>query len=142
HWYDSYMIAHDVEVDKIEDVQVWADYMTNEYIADYRARYNVTSQQVPFVPYDVNAYGAPHIEMSMNRPMIKQRGPYGRFPKFMLPSTVEDGVAPDGSIVIPNEHQPVRVFQPITWPRGRECEGAKYSAYGGRGFCATGTNGW
>jgi hypothetical protein len=131
-WYDGYMIAHEVEPSKIEDVQVWADYMTNEFIKAWRGKYNVTAEQVPFLPYDLPTAECSEAEMPANWTMIKQRGPYGRFPKFTLPSAVEDGVAPDGSVVIHNEHQTVRIFQPITWPRAQTCDP---DPYGDHSFC-------
>lgn len=125
-WYDRYMVDHEVEPNKIEDVRVWADYMTNEFMKYYRGQHNVTSEQVPYLPFDLPAgcraserfACGPRHSTTSNRPMIVQRGPYGRFPKFCLPSAVEDGLDENGEVVIHDAHQTIRIFQPITGPNG------------------------
>jgi hypothetical protein len=110
-WYEAYMLKHDIERSKIEDVVVWADFMSEEFMRDWRGRFNVSSEQVPYLPYD----GAAQVgaEMEVNTPMIKQR-PSGRFPKFTLPSAVEDGLDENGEVIIHNEHATIRMYQPLT----------------------------
>jgi hypothetical protein len=53
-------------------------------------------------------------EMPENKAMITKPRRDGRYPKFNLPSAVEDGVGPDGQPVVHNEWQRIRVFQPLT----------------------------
>jgi hypothetical protein len=115
-WYDQFMIKNRIEVDKIEDVRVWADFMTDGFIREWRGQHSVTSEDVPRMPFDDPMGMA---EMPENRAMI-ERPKYtgGRYPKFHLPSAVEDGVDETGAPVIHNEHQRIRMFQPLTTPGG------------------------
>jgi hypothetical protein len=110
-WYDNFMKTNRIEVDKIEDVQVWADFMTEGFIREFRGKHSVTSEDVPYLPFDDPMGMA---EMPENKAMISKPRKDGRFPKFNLPSAVEDGVGYDGRPVIHEEHQRIRMFQPLT----------------------------
>lgn len=111
-WYDQFMIKNRIEVDKIEDVRVWADFMTDGFIREWRGRHSVTSEDVPRLPFDDPMGMA---EMPENKAMIERpKSTGGRYPKFHLPSAVEDGVGEDGLPVVHNEHQRIRMFQPLT----------------------------
>lgn len=111
-WYDNFMVKNNIEASKIEDVQIWADFVTEGFIREWRGRHCVSSEDVPYMPFDDPERMA---EMPKNEKLIerpKERG--GRFPKFHIPSAVEDGVGADGRPVIHEEYQPIRIFQPLT----------------------------
>lgn len=110
-WYDNFMKTNRIEVEKIEDVQVWCDFMTEGFIREFRGKHSVTSEDVPYLPFDDPMGMA---EMPENKAMISKPRSDGRFPKFNIPSAVEDGVGPDGHPVIHDEHQRIRIFQPLT----------------------------
>jgi len=110
-WYDQFMINNRIEASKIEDVQVWCDFMTEGFIREFRGKHSVTSEDVPYLPFDDSQRMA---EMPENKAMISKPRAGGRYPKFNLPSAVEDGVGPDGHPVIHEEHQRIRIFQPLT----------------------------
>lgn len=110
-WYDQFMVNNRIEPSKIEDVQVWCDFMTEGFIREFKGQHSVTSEDVPRLPFDDPQHMA---EMPENKAMISRPRAGGRYPKFHLPSAVEDGVGPDGQPVIHEEHQRIRMFQPLT----------------------------
>ncbi len=130
-WYDTFIEAHRVEASKIDDVQVWCDFVTDQFIRRYMGRHNVSAEKVPHLPYDLPSEQHAELfadplrqsmggaEMKSNKPMISHPQPSGRFPKFNLPSAVEDGVDENGEIIVHNEHATIRMFLPITGRQGR-----------------------
>ena len=111
-WYDQFLIKNRIETDKIEDVRVWAYFMTDGFIREWRGHHSVTSEDVPRLPFDDPMGMA---EMPENKAMIERpKSTGGRYPKFHLPSAVEDGVDESGQPIIHNEHQRIRMFQPLT----------------------------
>jgi hypothetical protein len=118
-WYDRYMMAHRIEPSKIDDVRIWCDHVTDQFIRHWAGLHNVSAEQVPYLPFDTvtDRFGGP--EMHVNKPMISSRQPSGRFPRFNLPSAVEDGVDENGEIIVHNEHATIRMFQPVTGTQGR-----------------------
>lgn len=106
-WYDAFMTKHRVEASKIDNVITWMQYMTEEYIRAYMGHHNITSEEIPYLPFDT------HEPKEVNKRQIEQTRSDGKFPRFKIDSVIEDRRDENGDIVIRNAWKPNRIFQRV-----------------------------
>jgi hypothetical protein len=103
-WYDNFMREKRIEPCKIDNAITWSQYMTDEYVREYKGHHFMDQAEVPYLPFD-NSVG------ELSNKIVKSRPGNGKFPKFKLESAIEDRRDENGDIVIRYEHKPVRIFQ-------------------------------
>ena len=101
-WYDGYMRQNRLDKKEIENVITWQQFMTENYIREFKGFHTVTSEEVPFLPFAENG--------ERNKELIQQTRSDGKYPKFKLPSAIEDRRDENGNIVIRDAHRPVHMF--------------------------------
>jgi hypothetical protein len=102
-WYDRFMKAKSIEVEKIDNAVTWSRYMTDEYIRGYKGHHFLDQAEVPYLPFDSN-------DKEKSDRIIQSR-PGSKFPKFNLESAIEDRRDENGDIIIRNAHKPISMFQ-------------------------------
>lgn len=113
-WFDDYLKKHDMRLWGVENLITVRDMMTDTLLSEYRGAHYLHCGEVPYHPA-LEGKGLP-----MNKEMIHQGSKYGKFPKFMIKSAVEDMPNMDGQPVVRNVHDPVRIsLKPGLWRFGR-----------------------
>lgn len=123
-WYDLYMCQNRLDSKEIGDPTIWASFMTEMFVKDYKGRYPVDHAEIPFLPYETEEFGGETGE-TYGKFVNKKNAGTGRWPGFKLVSAVEDGVGDDGCPVVHGDKfEHVRMFtKPRPWRWGQPVPG-------------------